>query len=133
MAYVPNCGGTLLIPSGTFNSPDQMHLFVIVTEKCAENRHLLVNISTIRDGVHFDPACIVEAGEHPFVTDRSYVVYRLARIDHAAHLSKCVDGWTFRPKENVTQELLNRICDGVLRSEFIGRADRAYYRKVTGL
>jgi len=133
MPYAPRRGHTLLIPSGTASSPDQMHLFVIITERCDANRHLLVNLSTIRKGVHFDPACIVEVGQHPFVTARSYIAYRLARTDHAAHLTKCVDGWTFHQREDVSPQLLARICDGVLQSEFIKRADRRYFREVTGL
>lgn len=131
MPYVPYRGSALLIPSGTANSPDQMHLFVIITEKCQANRHLLVNISTIRDG-HHNSACIIEAGEHPFVTARSYVVYRLARTDHADHLSRMVDGWTFRQKEDMPADVVDRICEGMLTSEFIKRCDRAYFRQVTG-
>lgn len=133
MPYIPYRGSALLIPSGTSNSPDQKHLFVVITDKCPANRHLLVNISTIKDGAHFDPACIVEAGQHSFVTARSYVVYRLARTDHVDHLAKKVDGWVFRQKEDVSAELLDRMCDGVLQSDFIRRTDRAYFRQVTGV
>lgn len=132
MPYISARGHTLLIPSGTANNPDQSHLFVVITDRCPANRHLLVNLTTIRAGIHHDPACIVEAGEHPFATERSYIAYRLARTDHAGHLMRCVDGWTFRQKENVSPELLQRICEGVLRSEFIKRADRTYFRQVTG-
>lgn len=82
--------------------------------------------------MHHDPACIAELGEHPFATARSYIAYRLARTDHADHLTKCIDGWLFRRKEDVTADLLLRICEGISRSEFIKRADRTYFRQVTG-
>src|SRR5215475_8271311 len=108
MPYVPYRGGTLLIPSGTADSPDQNHPFVIITNKCDANRHLLVNVSTIREGVHFDPACTIEAG--------SYVVYRLARTDHVDHLGRMVDGWIFKKKQDASAGLLEKICDGVLQS-----------------
>ena len=132
MPYIPKRGHALLIPSGTASSPDQKHLFVVITERCSANRHLLVNVTTIKDGVHFDPACIIEIGEHDFIMARSYVVYRLARTDHTDHLSRMVDGWTFHRKNDVSETLLTRICDGVLNSEFIRRSDRDYFRQATG-
>lgn len=66
MAYVPYKKGTLLIPTG-----NTKHLFVIVTDKCAESCHLLVNITSVRDGMEHDKTTIIEAGEHSFIKHRS--------------------------------------------------------------
>lgn len=130
MPYIPGRGHTLLIPSGTSNDPDKKHLFVIVTECSQDGGHLLVNFSTIREGVYFDPACIVEPGEHPFITVRSYIEYRLARRDMAIHLQRCVDGWLFQKKDDCDQALLNKISAGVAQSIHISKSMRAYYESV---
>ncbi len=127
MPYQAAKGGALLIPSGPVTNPDQLHLHVILTGVCENNRHLLVNISTIRDGAFYDSTCVIEPGEHPSVTKRSWVVYRRATILHADHIKKCVDGWSFKPTEAVPEGLFSRICDGVGASSFTPRDMKQYF------
>lgn len=127
MPYQAVKGNTLLIPSGPVNNPDQLHLHVILTDSCENNRHLLVNISTIRDDAFFDSTCVVEPGEHPSVPKRSWVVYRRAMTLHADYIKKCVDGWSFKPKEVVPKGLFSRICDGVGASNFTPRDMKRYF------
>lgn len=127
MAYQPAKRGTLLVPSGPANNPDQLHLHVILTDSCENNRHLLVNISTIRNGIFYDPTCVIEPGEHPLVVEQSSVVYRRARTLHADQIRICVDGWSFKPKEPVSEELFSRICDGVDASRFTPRDMKRYF------
>ena len=127
MPYQAVKRGTLLIPSGPVIYPDQLHLHVILTDSCENNRHLLVNISTIRDGAFYDPTCVVEPGEHSSVTKRSWVVYRRAVTLHADYIKNCVDGWSFKPKEEVPEGLFARICDGVGASSFTPRDMKRYF------
>ena len=122
-------GGTLLIPSGPGNTK---HLHIILTDKCDDGQHLLVGLSSIKPGRPYDDACEVEVGDHRFVSKRSYVEYRLTKRDRASHLSKCVKGWTFTPHDDVTDALLNRICDGLLISKFISQGMRRYYQDQCG-
>jgi len=116
--YEPGRGKTLLIPSGTDNDPNRRHLFVVLTNPCAEGQVLLVSLSSVRDGVHHDPACIFEAGEHEFVRQRSFAAYRLARIERADHISRCVDGWLFTPRDAMDDALVQRMCEGLMLSDF---------------
>ncbi len=127
MPYQVAKRGTLLIPSGPVNNPDQLHLHVILTDSCENNRHLLINISTIRDDTFHDPTCVIELGEHPSVTEQSWVVYRRAMTLHADHIIKCVDGWSFKPKEAVSEELFSRICNGVDASSFTSQDMKRYF------
>ncbi len=131
MPYEPARGHTLLIPSGTNQDPEKKHLFVLITDRCAAGSHMLVSLSTIREGVFHDPACVVDVGEHPFVKAQSFIEYRMARMDTAIHLQRCVDGWTFLPKENVSRELLEKICGGLQVSEHITKSMLNYYNCVT--
>ena len=62
MSYVPFKKGTVLIPSGGVK-----HLFGIITDKCPDGEHLLVNLTSIRLGIKHDDACEVSIGEHSFV------------------------------------------------------------------
>jgi hypothetical protein len=128
MAYVVARGNTLLIPSGTPREPDKKHLFVVLTDECKDGFHLLVSISTIRPNVFHDPACIIKAGEHPFIAMDSYAAYRLSQTTGAAHIVKCVDGWLYMKKEPASDVLLQRLCDGVETSQFAPARIQNYYR-----
>jgi len=86
MAYVPTKGHTLRMPSGPNN-----HLHVVLTGISTTLTHLLVNFSTIKDGVVHDPACLVGVGDHPFITAPSYMAYQFARIEMAHDLANRVD------------------------------------------
>lgn len=122
-------GKTLLIPSGTYDDPNKRHLFVILTDACVHGQHLLVSLSRIKDGVHFDEACVFEPGEHRFVRERSFAAYRLARIETAEKLIRHVAAWDFTPKDDMPADLVVRMRDGVERSDFVAARVVNYYRK----
>ena len=54
-------------------------------------------------------------------------MYRLLRTVPGNHLKKCVDGWTFHEKEPVSDDLFDRICEGIERSEFTPRGMKKFY------
>ncbi len=123
MAYVPYKKGTVLIPTG-----GTKHLFVILTDKCPAGEHLLVNVSSIKPNMKHDTTCIVNAGEHRFITKDSYVEYRRAEIIAAARLSKLVDTFVYTAHDDVTDDLLLAIRDGVEDSPFTARRILNYFK-----
>ena len=128
MAYVPYKHGTLYIPSG--NNDDDKHLFFILNDACAEGKHLLVNVTTIYEGVPFDPACVVEPGEHPFIRHKSSMNYRMARIMEAVRITKYVGGWYYKDGEDASKELVEKIIAGALESEFLPKHILKYLAKL---
>lgn len=120
MAYVPYRKGTLLIPTG-----GTKHLFVIVTDRCLAGHHLIVNLTTVRSQ-NIDTTCVVEAGCHRFIVDRSYAVYRLADIQSAAKLSRMVDGWVYSTHDDASEELSDIILNGVCKSRHTPKRIRNY-------
>ena len=133
MAFVPSKKGTLLIPSGSSGNPDQNHLHIIMTDECTDGLHLLVNISSIYDGVFHDPACVLPAGCHKFIVRDSYVVFDRASTRKSAHIVKCVDGWLYKPNGPVNDEIFDQIAAGVLSSRFISRGMKKYFMEQTGI
>jgi hypothetical protein len=81
MPYVPAVKDTILIPSG-----NGLHLYAIITPQCRWGHHLIVSISSIKQGRYHDPTCELEAGKHSFVTRPSFVHYGSARTVDAVHL-----------------------------------------------
>lgn len=121
--WVCSKGESLLIPSG----PKGMHLFVIVLDPTVLQGYgtspqiLLVSATTLRDDIPHDPACILEAGEHPFIQHRSYIAYRYARIDSAAHVEQMVARHVWIPKEACSPQLIDKIISGMQRSRLAPR------------
>ena len=77
---------SILIPTGKEN-----HLFVALTDKDKDNRHLFVNISSIKPSLSHDPACELASGCHRFVTKPSFVRYELCERLHHDHVLELVD------------------------------------------
>ena len=56
---------------------DDFHLFFVVTKIVERQQYVCVMLSSWKEGSPLnDPACILEAGEHPFVTHKSYIAYK---------------------------------------------------------
>jgi len=121
MTYVPYKKGTLWIPSG-----NNKHLFVILNDKCAAGCHLIVNVTSIYEGVPHDPACILEAGEHPAIKRKSYIRYDMADIQPADRLTKMTDLRYYQPGDDVSDALLSKIMDGSYETEFIKKRIAKY-------
>lgn len=132
MTYSPEPQKTLLLPSGTFESPDKKHLFIIMTKVCANGQHLLLSVSSIKEGVKYDATCELEVGCHPFITLPSYVLYAKASQVRSDLLIKCVDGWVYTPKERLADNVFGQVCAGVGASSFTPRWAKKYFAENSG-
>lgn len=119
---------TFLIPAGPPEDPFRNHLFVTLTNLCSNNQHLLVPICSIVDGKFHDPACELLSSDYPhsFITRNSYVEYRRIVAHHHLHIEKCLNSGYFIPREDMSDELFNRIINGVLVSRFTPRWAKQY-------
>lgn len=120
-SWACSAGSTLLIPSGR----DGNHMFIVLCdpsefEGYARRSCICVNVCTVRLGP-YDHACILPPGCHPFIKNESYIAYRYARIDPAAHLERAVASNTFIPLEPISPGLLAQVRDGAGRSREIPR------------
>jgi hypothetical protein len=83
-----NAGDTLIIdePGTRLDS----HLWVVISDP-AENPEeiVLVNFTTYR--ADKDQACIVERGDHPFISRRTCIEYRGAKTASARELQTLLD------------------------------------------
>jgi hypothetical protein len=121
--WQPQAAATLLMPSG----PEGDHLFVVLCDPKTFPGYgpnpcvLLVNVSSIREGSHHDPTCVLEPGSHPFVKRVSFVAYRYARVEFVPHVMRLVEQGLFKPHDPMPPEILARILDGLRRSPFTKR------------
>lgn len=87
------------------------HCYFVISKEDSDGNVLVVNRSTYRGLKMDDPTCILSPGDHPSVTQTSYIVYRYAKI------MKYTDVLKLNPVKDVSLELYERIRKGVIESE----------------
>lgn len=108
---MPIAGGTLFIASG----PTGDHLFVILFEPRkipgygSGEQILLVPFCSIQPGDRHDAACIVQMGDHDFITHESYLDYRNSRIESVSHIRSRIAEGVIREHKPVMAYLLCKI------------------------
>lgn len=95
----------------------KLHLFAILNDPCPQGMCLLAMVTTIKDKRPYDATCILTAGDHPFITHPSYVLYRLASEVRADHIRNMLEKQYYRPKEDFASAVLQRVADGVYASD----------------
>ncbi len=126
-------GAALLIPSGP---DDKKHLMALLLDPVCFNGYgaqpqvLMVSVVTIKPGLIVDDSCILDVGDHPFISHPSFVDYRFARVDAADHVQGRANENIFIPQEPCSEELIKRVISGALKSRRIPREFKQLLEKV---
>lgn len=109
----------LLIPTGGV-----MHLHVVLNDPIFCPVHgfesvLLVNVSSIRRGFPFDPACELKSGCHQFVQHPSFAFYARAVVSDAAKINQSVQDGSIVAKASVSDDVYWEIIRGLETSRFV--------------
>lgn len=129
MGWCCGLGACLLIPSGP---GDKSHLFTIVLGPKqldgygASDQVVMVSVTTVKPDFPFDPACVIQAGEHPFIDRESYVYYREPRVESVAHVNKMVETLGWQPRGACSPELFEKIMKGLRESKRLPRYVRTF-------
>ena len=78
---------------------------------------LTVMVTSIKEGRAYDAACVLDVGDHPYITKRSYLLYRMADAQLADHISKMVELSYYEVNEDMGAEVFERIARGLFDSE----------------
>lgn len=125
----------ILMYTRSQNKDDDRHLFIVLTNPCEDKITqrqelvLLVNFTTVRDGVDYDDACIVEAGSHPFIKRKSYIFYKEARIEQALFIKNAIEAGDFIVKSKVSSDLYSKIVEGLYKSRYVARKYRRFFKQ----
>ncbi|MDQ6962230.1 MAG: hypothetical protein Q9M28_06820 [Mariprofundaceae bacterium] len=116
--FFPVKQATLLIPSGPSHDKTRKHLFILLTDQQGKEKFvLIVSVSSVRKVQYFDSSCVLTSKDHEFIKHDSYVVYQKSRIEPASKLHKGVEEKKFLYKGLVDKEVLERICEGLIKSK----------------
>lgn len=133
--FYPYKQTTLLIISGRVENPEQKHLFIILTNPFNDDAGgkpvLMVPISSVKPGIPFDSACILNPGDHKFVTQQSFVLYALTRLEDANKLIRAVKDGKMIVHNQVKLDVFSRICDGLNKTTNIPPKFLTFYRKAS--
>lgn len=108
---------TFLCPSGPISDPSRKHLHVVLTESFGDAGQVLVtSIASIRSR-KYDDTCILEPGDHPFLTHHSYVLYRSTRLMEVKRIKQCLKSVEFVQHDDIREEIYKRIVIGLFDSK----------------
>ncbi len=109
---------TLLIPSGTITRPGLKHLAILLTDPVGPAKQILiVTVSTLRGSKFDDRTCIINAGEHDFIKQQSYVVYSACRCDcFERHIHDGIANKMLSPMHLLREDVFTRVLAGVEKS-----------------
>ena len=105
----------------TFRSgSDGFHLWVVVSDPAQNsNDVLVVNLTTVRGGRFEDLSCVFEAGEHEWLSTKSFVAFRYARVYSLSHLVRLIHSKVLRAYDPFPIPLLQRIFAGASFSPYL--------------
>lgn len=107
-----NAGDTFLV------AHPYKHLHVVCSDPAADtSKVLLLSITTFRPKE--DESCILVKGDHPFITHKSCIRYKDARVASVAQIRTLLNGGQMTRREPVSAELLARIREGAEKSDFL--------------
>jgi hypothetical protein len=118
---MPALGETLTLP-GWNGKP---HLFVVVwgpgqiAQDATNDSVLLVCFDSIQPGVKYDPSCVLQAGDHPFISKPTFVSYRHLRSDEATHVDKMVASGVWAAGKPVSAAVLKKMQAGLCASKAV--------------
>ena len=99
------------------------HLWVVISDP-TKDRGKLVVVNLTKQRTDKEQTCVIQPGEHPFVTEETVIMYRGARIVSEAMILSATQNGMLRLHSAVSKPLLDRIRKGAEDSHMLPTAAR---------
>lgn len=115
-----------------YQGKEAWHVYVVVFAD--DEGFVAFNFDTIYQDAFYDKTCLINVGEHEFITDPSYINYGRAGRMKYKDFEKNVkaQGVTVRKGPPAPMELVQKIRDSALRSPHIRPETREFIQKIQG-
>ncbi len=100
------------------------HVWTIISDSELNGDKLVILNFTTDDDI--DPTCVIEPGEHPFISRTTYVNYRDAKIAEAEQLAQAVRARHIMFKDDLSEDLLQKIRAGAAESQYLQNKIRRF-------
>jgi len=95
--------------SKCINNIAMFHLFIVISDPDTDGSVLVVNASTLRNPRRDDSSCVLEPGDHPAISRKSFIAYYFAEVIKTSTIENKCRNNIFRPEEDISDHLLLRI------------------------
>lgn len=102
------------------------HLRIVISEPNDDNEYLTVSVDTYKSKLQ-DSSCLIHKGEHSFIKDTSFVNYKYAKVVSFQVMFNGIKKGLFIPKEEVSEQLLQRIQNGAKLTKFLDNAYKIWF------
>jgi len=110
-------GQTFIAKTGSDTRKSMVHLYVVLTEPMdtitQKNCILWVSLSSVEGKRYYDDTCLLDVGDHPFISKKTWVSYQHAAITTADKIKKNLDRGLLLENDPLKEQLLNRILKGL--------------------
>ena len=117
--------GTLLIISGTSNSPYKKHLFIVCNDPCPQKRTVIVPMCSVKNQ-NDDLTCVIEPYEHPFVKRKTFISYKNARVEETRTLEFAINEGLISAHEGINAQTFLRVRNGICKSKLTPNPVKKY-------
>lgn len=107
--------------------PDKKHYHFVVSDVVDSNMLVLVFMSTIKDGIDYDDACVLSPGEMDFIVSDSYIVYEHVYFADNDDFENRINIGAVKYKGHASDAIMRRIKQGASESRRIRPAFIKYF------
>jgi mRNA-degrading endonuclease toxin of MazEF toxin-antitoxin module len=104
---------------------DTLHLWIILTPP-SEGEVVTVSVTTKRR--RSETLVELHPGDHPFIVHDSVIAYSYSRIRTVEEIEVAVASGTAKLREPISPKILERVCNGLLDSDFTPNGIRNFYK-----
>ncbi len=116
---------TFLMESGPSHNPEKMHLHIVCFDPDIEGNTVIVGVDTYKNDL-CNSDCILYPYEHQFITSKSFVQYRWARIEKATTLQKAINMQKIIIKEDMNNNTFYKIRNRLVDSDNVSKIIKRY-------
>jgi hypothetical protein len=122
-----NAGDAFL--AGT-DEDEKLHLRIVVTPPTPDGEVAVVSLTTRRR--HSETLIVLQPRDHPFIRHESVIAFSYSEVTSVARIERAISAGDARRREPVSSDLLRRIQEALLDSDFTPNGVRQFVREVLG-
>lgn len=103
------------------------HLYFVISNPDIDNNVLVVNMTTFKDTGREDLSCILDVGEHPEITNKSYIRYDKAVELGTSKIIELAMKKIIILKKDLDPTVLKRIQEGAKESSALPDKFKKYF------
>jgi hypothetical protein len=125
-------GQTFLAKTGSPSDSSKEHLYVVLTEPVDTSKRkdciVWVSLSSVKEKRYHDKTCILEVGDHSFITKRTWVKYQQSAIITVDEIRRNFNKGILLENDPLKEQVLSRIVEGLSVSDDTPMRVAEFYR-----